>query len=251
MFFLLWEYQAPEDMAKGVFLADLHIHSVLSPCADRDMLPHCIILEAREKNIDLIAITDHNACDNVEVTVALGEKFGIWVIPGLEVETREEIHLLSLFPSLSRLYDFNQEMEKCLPFIPLQEKVWGEEWVINEEGEIKEKKTNLLVYPVDLSVEQVVEKTRSRGGIVIPAHVDRPSYSIISQLGFIPPHLEIKVVELSINTSEEKATNKLGLAGFRFLHSSDAHSLTQIGSVTTSFLFSSFPDWRELEQILT
>ena len=228
-------------MAKGVFLADLHIHSVLSPCADRDMLPHCIILEAWEKNINLIAVTDHNACDNVGATVTLGEKFGIWVIPGVEVETREEVHLLSFFPSLSQLHDFNQEIARFLPFIPLSEELWGEEWVIDEEGEIKEKKTNLLVYPLDLSVEQVVEKVRSREGIVIPAHVDRPSYSIISQLGFIPPHLEIKVVELSSNTSEEEAVNKLGLAGFRFLHSSDAHSLSQIGSVTTSFYSLLFP----------
>ncbi len=86
-----------------------------------------------------------------------------------------------------------------------------------------------------------MEKVRSREGIVIPAHVDRLSYSIISQLGFIPPHLEIKVVELSSNTSEEEAVNKLGLAGFRFLHSSDAHSLSQIGSVTTSFYSLLFP----------
>lgn len=238
-------------MDRGVFLADLHIHSVLSPCADRDMLPHCIILEAWEKNIDLIAVTDHNACDNVEVTVALGERFGIWVIPGLEVETREEVHLLSFFPSLSQLYDFNREIEKFLPFIPVQEKIWGEEWVIGEEGEIKEKKQNLLVHPLDLSVEQVVDKVRARGGIVVPAHVDRRSYSIISQLGFIPPYLEIKVVELSSNFSPEIAVNKLGLRGFRFLRFSDAHSLSQIGSATTSFAFSSFPSWGELKQTLT
>jgi len=238
-------------MAKGGFLADLHIHSVLSPCADRDMLPHCIILEAWEKNISLIAVTDHNACDNVEVTVALGEKFGIWVVPGLEVETKEEVHLLSFFPSVSQLYSFNQKLAKFLSFIPLSEKIWGEEWVINEEGEIKEKKSNLLVYPLDLSIEQVTEEVRNREGIVIPAHIDRPSYSIISQLGFIPSHLGIRVVELSSNTSEKEAVNKLGLKGFRFIHSSDAHSLSQIGSATTSFFFSSFPSWEELKQVLT
>jgi len=238
-------------MAKGAFLADLHIHSVLSPCADRDMLPQCIVLEAWEKNIGLIAVTDHNACDNVEVTVTLGEKFGIWVIPGLEVETREEVHLLSFFPSLSQLYDFNQEIEKFLPLIPLKKEVWGEEWIISEEGEIKEKKRNLLVHPLDLSVEQVVDRVRNRGGIVIPAHVDRRSYSIISQLGFIPPDLEIKVVELSSHCSPETAVNELGLEGFRFLRFSDAHSLSQIGSATTSFMFSSFPSWGEFKQILT
>ncbi|HPU08745.1 MAG TPA: PHP domain-containing protein, partial [Candidatus Atribacteria bacterium] len=154
-------------------------------------------------------------------------------------------------PSLSQRYDFNQEIEKYLPLIPLQEEVWGEEWIISEEGEIKEKKRNLLVHPLDLSVEQVVDRVRNRGGIVIPAHVDRRSYSIISQLGFIPPDLEIKVVELSSHCSPETAVNELGLEGFRFLRFSDAHSLSQIGSATTSFMFSSFPSWGEFKQILT
>jgi len=220
-----------------ILVADLHIHSVLSPCARRDMLPHCIVLEALERGIDAIALTDHNACDNVAVTLELGGRFGLWVIPGIEIETREEIHLLSYFPTLELLASFNRVVEEHLLPIPLERDIWGEEWVIDEEGNVREKKTNLLAVPLSLSLEEVVQEVEHCGGVVIPAHVDRKSYSIISQLGFIPSGLSLKALEASSFKEIEKMDSSL--TRYALLSFSDAHALEEIGRRTTSFFVAS------------
>ncbi|MCX6091122.1 MAG: hypothetical protein NTX88_12305 [Candidatus Atribacteria bacterium] len=231
-------------MFEEVYLADLHIHSVLSPCAMRDMLPHCIILEAHEKKIDIIAITDHNACDNVHTAVKLGEQFGVWVIPGIEVETREEIHFLCYFPSVEALEDFHRHICYLLPFIPLDQAVWGEEWVINLEGGIQEKKPYLLTYPLSLSIENLVNTVTEWEGIVIPSHVDRKAYSILQVLGFIPPDLSFPVLEISRSCTVEQARTQFFLSDYRFLRSSDAHSLSEIGAAMTVFSMTS-RSWSE------
>lgn len=220
-----------------VLVADLHIHSVLSPCARRDMLPQCIVLEALEKGIGAIALTDHNACDNVAVTLELGERFGLWVIPGIEIETREEIHLLSYFPTLELLVSFNRVVEEYLLSIPLERDVWGEEWVIDEEGNVREKKTNLLTVPLSLSLEEVVREVECREGVIVPAHVDRKSYSIISQLGFIPPGLSLRALEVS--SFKEIGKMDPSLRRYALLSFSDAHTLEEVGYRTTSFFVAS------------
>ncbi len=227
-----------------LFVADLHIHSVLSPCAQREMLPQCIILEALEKKIDIIALCDHNACDNVEVAVSLGARFGVWVIPGIEVETKEEIHLLGYFPTVTMLSRFTQELQRFLPRLPLREEIWGEEWVVNEEGTIVEKKDHLLVCPIHLTLEETHALVVSHGGIPVPAHVDRKSYSLFSQLGFIPPQLAIKVVEISPATSREEVLHRGFSPALQYLCSSDAHSLEEIGQGVTHFAMRGM-GWRE------
>lgn len=218
-----------------VFVADLHIHSVLSPCAQREMLPQCIILEALEKKIDIIALCDHNACDNVEITVALGNRFGVWVVPAIEVETREEVHLVCYFPTVSQLHNFNGFISRSLLPIPLREDIWGEEWIVGEEGQVISKKDCLLVYPSSLSLEEVVTLVNSCGGVVVPAHVDRKHYSIISQLGFIPPNLGIRIVEVSQGVRWKEVIEQFGLHRFQVLSSSDAHTLNEIGTGKTYF----------------
>lgn len=226
-------------MGSRGFTADLHIHTVLSPCAQRDMLPHCIVLEALEKGIDIIAVTDHNACENVLLTIRLGERFGIWVIPGIEVETKEEVHLLAYFPSYEDLLHFNQLVEAFLPPFPLDEAVWGEEWVIDEEGNIAAKKSNLLALPLSLSLEKVVEEVRRCQGIPVLAHIDRRAYSVFSQLGFIPPGLAVEVLEVSPRASPDEVRKRFSLSGYRFLSFSDAHTLSEIGRRRTLFRMAS------------
>lgn len=227
-----------------IFSADLHIHTVLSPCAQRDMLPHCIVLEALEKRIDVIAITDHNACENVGVTVQLGEKFGLWVIPGIEVETQEEIHLLAYFPDLEHLSSFNRLIEKSLLSVPLDEAVWGEEWVIDGKGSIVQKKSSLLAVPVCLPLEEVVEKVNCYGGIAVLSHIDRRTYSVFSQLGFIPPGLPVQALEISPQISPEQAQEHFALHGYRLFSFSDAHALWEIGRRVTFFCMASLT-WEE------
>ncbi len=208
------------------------------------MLPQCIILEALEKRIDIIALCDHNACDNVEVTVSLGARFGIWVIPGIEVETKEEIHLLCYFPTTQMLYRFCQELKQFLPRLPLREEIWGEEWVVNEEGEIVEKKDYLLVCPVRLTLEETCALVVSHRGVTVPAHVDRKSYSLFSQLGFVPLHLDVRAVEVSSPAGKEAIVHQGFPAHLQYLCSSDAHSLEAVGRSVTYFAMHRM-NWRE------
>lgn len=226
-------------MGNGGFAADLHIHTVLSPCAQRDMLPHCIVLEALEKRIDVIAVTDHNACENVPLTVRLGERFGVWVIPGIEIETKEEIHLLAYFPSCEHLLRFHQVVEASLPLFPLNEAVWGEEWVIDEEGNVAAKKDNLLAVSLCLSLEEAVEEVHRYQGVSVLAHVDKRAYSVFSQLGFIPPGLPVEALEVSPWVSQEEMQKNFAPLGYRLLSFSDAHTLSEIGQRVTRFQMSS------------
>lgn len=232
-------------MSVRAFTADLHIHTVLSPCARRDMLPHCIVLEALEKGLDCIAVTDHNACDNVAVTLSLGERFGLWVIPGIEVETREEVHLLAYFPTLDHLLAFNHLVEEHLLTFPLDAEVWGEEWVIGEEGNIVARKASLLTVPVALSLEDVVEEVERHQGVAVLAHVDRKAYSVFSQLGFLPPALPVKALEISPAFSPEETQERFTLSGYPLVSFSDAHGLSEIGQRVTLFWMAS-PRWEEL-----
>ena len=222
-------------MFERLYHADLHIHSVLSPCANREMLPHCIIYEALKKHLDIISVTDHNSCENVKLSITLGEQFGIWVIPGMEIETREEIHFLVFFPTSERLDLFYCSLQKFIQTIPIDESIWGEEWIINENGQILEKKDYLLTYPLTLSVESLYKMVRSWEGIIIPSHVDHGAYSIIGVLGFIPPQLDFPVLEISSATSISQAIRKFSLEKYRFVRFSDAHSLPQVGMVYSDF----------------
>lgn len=217
------------------FLADLHIHTVLSPCAQRDMFPHCIVLEALEKGIDIIAVTDHNACENVPLTVQLGERFGLWVIPGIEVETKEEVHLLGYFPTCDHLLRFNRVVSAHLPLLPLNRDVWGEEWVIDEGGRVVAEKDTLFTLSLRLSLEEVVAEIQRFEGVPVLAHVDRKVQSVFSQLGFIPSGLAVRVLEVSPWASPEEIAERFALSGYRFLGSSDAHALPEIGRRTTLF----------------
>jgi len=213
------------------------------------MLPHCIVLEAVEKGLDIISVTDHNSAENVAVTVALGNRFGVWVIPGMEIETREEVHLLCFFPSLKELNGFAGFISEHLQRLSLDENLWGQEWVIDVEGEIKEKKDYLLTHTLNLSLEDVCKNVYSGGGVVIPSHVDRTAYSIIHVLGFIPPQLPIQAVEVSRRTSTQEAIATLNLEGYAILRFSDAHSLTDVGSAYST-LYMEATRWEEFKMAL-
>jgi PHP family Zn ribbon phosphoesterase len=242
-------FTEPKNMPERVYRADLHIHSVLSPCAERDMLPHCIILEALEKHLDIIAITDHNSCENVQVTISLGEQFGVWVIPGMEVETREEIHFLTYFPTYQRVLSFYQVLQQFFQPIPLDENLWGEEWVIGAAGQIVEKKKELLTFPLSLTVEELYQLVVIQDGIIIPSHVDRSVYSIIGVLGFLPPYPPFPVLEISSALATSNARAKLKLNNCRLVRFSDAHALPQVGLVYTEFRMDR-PCWVEFKKAI-
>ncbi|MCM8899714.1 PHP domain-containing protein [Caldicoprobacter algeriensis] len=202
---------------------DLHIHSALSPCADDDMTPNNIVNMAILKGLDAIAITDHNSCDNVEAVMKIAGG-RILVLPGMEVQTREDVHLLCYFEDIKCLLDFDAYIRNFMPQVPNVPHIFGNQYIMDENDQIIGKREDLLLSSLDLSVEEVVQLVLQRGGVVVPAHVNRPSYSIISQLGFIPKNLAFSVLEFSkIDTNYTIYSQ-----GFKHIYSSDAHQLGQI-----------------------
>lgn len=209
---------------------DLHIHSCLSPCSHLLMTPGNIIKQAKVRGLDVIAITDHNRAGNVPPALALAERSGLIIIPGLEVETREEVHLLSLFPDLDSLLRWEQVVLEHLPFRENNEELVGYQLLTDLNDEYIAKEGRLLAQATTLSLEEAVGTISELGGIAIPSHVDRRVNSILSQLGLIPAGLGLEFIEISKNTDPEHFFRLHPyLTGFSHIRSSDAHQLSDLG----------------------
>ncbi len=218
------------------FRADLHVHTVLSPCGDLEMSPANIVEAAALKNIDIIGIADHNSTRQALLVKKLAEEKGIFVLCGAEVTTKEETHCLAFFENDDQLSAFQQYLEAHLPDIKNNPKTFGYQVVVDEQEMILEEVEKLLISGLDQSLEQVKEKVHGLGGFFIPAHIDRHSYSLTSQLGFVPPDIGADALEISKFTSPEEMLEKFPyLQGYTFIRSSDAHMPEDIGSGITLF----------------
>jgi 3',5'-nucleoside bisphosphate phosphatase len=208
---------------------DFHIHTALSACADSQMTPDNIIRSAVEKELDVIAITDHNSAENIRAVMASAQGQDITVVPGMEVQTREEVHLVCLFADLEQIELWQEFIYRHLPVERNREDFFGEQWVFSTDGKADHKNSRLLITSTSLSVEETVEACTDMGGLCFPAHVDRPNYSIISNLGFIPPDAGFITVELSPHIGAEDALKKFPyLKQFSLIGGSDAHYLKDI-----------------------
>lgn len=213
--------------------ADLHIHTVLSPCANLLMTPGNIIKQALENELDIIAITDHNSAGNVEVTMKLAEDTRLCVIPGMEVESTEEVHLLCLFETIDNLLVWQEDVYNSLPDLKNDEDYFGYQLLTDIDDEYIAKEERLLATATRLTVKEIVERVNDLGGVVVPSHIDRPYNSIIANLGFIPPDLNLPVLEVSSKTSLEAARKKFPyLQEYAFIHNSDSHYLNDIKPMT-------------------
>jgi PHP family Zn ribbon phosphoesterase len=202
---------------------DLHIHSALSPCADQDMTPNNIINMAILKGLDAISITDHNSCDNVRAAINAANG-RILVLPGMEVQTIEDVHLLCYFNCIEALEEYDKIIRGALQKVDNIPEIFGEQTILDEMDQLLDVRSELLITSVNLSVDDVVLGVRNLGGMVVPAHVNRPSYSILSNLGFIPDNLYLKLLEISHNFKEFNS-----LPGkYWYIYSSDAHHLQDI-----------------------
>jgi len=209
--------------------ADLHIHTCLSPCAEREMSPPAIVKVGRERGLHLIAICDHNSAENVAATVRAGERAGLAVLGGMEITSREEVHVLGIFPD-DQACRSAQEVVYAHLGGRNDPETFGEQVLANERGEAVGRNDRLLIGASGLSLEEVIGTIHRFGGLAIAAHVDRPSFSVISQLGFIPRGLGLDGVEVC---SEKPPGVPEDLPVVR---SSDAHRLEEIGSRRTGFL---------------
>ncbi len=204
---------------------DFHIHSALSPCGDNDMTPNNLINMSIIKGLDAVALTDHNACENVRAAAAVtGDK--IIFIPGMEVETSEEVHIVTLFPTADAAEEMQRILTDSSPFIPNRPEIFGNQYIMDENDEICGEIDRMLVTASGLDIYTVVAAAKDLGGIAYPAHIDRESYSVLSNLGFIPPDLDISAVEITEKSRaalEGEYSNR-----YNIITSSDAHYLWDI-----------------------
>lgn len=179
------------------FAYDLHTHSCLSPCGSDDMTPSNLVNMAALSGCDIVAITDHNTCQNAPAAVKVGEEAGILVIPGMELCTSEEAHVVCLFETLEGALGFGSYVYKHMPHVPNKPEIFGEQRILNEEDELVGIEENLLLVSSFIGVNQVAELAASYGGIAFPAHVDRDSYSVVASLGAIPPEAGFSACEVT------------------------------------------------------
>ena len=206
---------------------DLHIHSALSPCADDDMTPNDIIGMAQLNRLDIIAITDHNSMANVPAVVKAAKETGLIVLPGIEVATAEEVHVICLFADLETALRFEEELIPLYSTFVNRTDIFGNQLIYDEEDRLTGKIERMLIAPASISFDDLYYLTQKYDGAFIPAHIDRNTFSVISNLGFIPPHLNIKTVEVSLRGYDEGFDkHKTNLFYPRnVIFSSDAHQL--------------------------
>jgi PHP family Zn ribbon phosphoesterase len=216
------------------FSADLHIHTCLSPCAELEMLPEFIVERAQELGLQIIAVTDHNSVANVASVVNAAQGTGVTVLPGAEVQTREEVHMVTLFDTLEQALSWQEQIYANLPPLKNDEALFGEQLLLDAAGEPAGYLDRLLLTSTDFSVEDVVQRVRELDGLCIPAHVDRTMYSIIANLGFIPPELEVVGAEISVNIGPVEARRRFPqLENYSLIANGDAHRLKEMVRRTT------------------
>lgn len=208
---------------------DLHIHSALSPCALEDMSPNNIVNMALLEELTAIAVTDHNSCDNAAAVMKVAAGTGLVVIPGMEVQTREEVHVVTLFPNLDAAYAMQQYVYDTLPSMKVPAKILSKQLLMDEEDEVVGQLERLLGFSCGLSIEETVDLARKCGGLAFPAHIDRKSCSVISNLGFIPEDLSVTTLEVSMYSDMREYEEKY--PQYRIVTDSDAHELGHIGMV--------------------
>ena len=221
-------------MSLRFFAVDLHLHSVLSPCAEMEMFPEFIVERAEALNLEVITVTDHNSCENAAAMIQAAAGTEITVLPGMEVQTREEVHMVCLFDTLEQAMRWQEMVYASLPPLENKDDVFGVQVILEADGEIAGYNERLLLTSSSFSVNQVVQQVRDLGGLCIPAHVDRPAYSLIANLGFVPPELDIPGVEISHLVSPQEARTRFPqLARYSLVASSDAHRLSDMSRRTT------------------
>ena len=202
---------------------DLHIHSALSPCGDNDMTPNNIVNMSILKGLDVIAVSDHNSIKNLHSVMEVARNTDLLVIPAMEIETAENIHILALFPNLDSAEIAYNEVYKNLPDIDNDKSIFGEQLIFDSMDQIICEEPRLLVNSIMLDFDDVVKLIRDVGGVAIPAHIDRSSYSVLSNLGAVPD-MGFKYLELSKNANEDMYL----YLGYKFIRNSDAHYLYDI-----------------------
>lgn len=219
-----------------VFNCDLHIHTCLSPCAELDMHPKALVDKAITAGLDIIAICDHNASENVPYVINAAQGKNIKIFPGMEITTTEEVHFIALFDSLSDLAHLQDFIYAHLPG-KNDEGRFGVQAIVNEHGEVEDLSDKLLIGATDISLNDLLDYVHKQNGLAIASHIDRESFSVLSQLGFIHESIVFDALEITPLTGFQKARNRYrDLDPYSFIMSSDAHFIKDVGTTMTKIM---------------
>ena len=209
---------------------DLHIHSCLSPCASLEMSPSAIMERAVAAGMDGIALTDHQSARNTPAIAECAKRAGLKCLYGLEVCTAEEAHTLALFDTVAQALEMTEWVYAALPKRVNDPDVFGDQPVVTWDDDIEDMEWRILAMGCRKTIPEASEKCRSLDGIYIAAHIDRPNFSVYSQLGAIPERC-FDAVELSRTADESIWLPKA--QGYAVTRSSDAHNLDDTAKVWT------------------
>ena len=203
---------------------DLHIHSCLSPCGDMLMTPNNIVGMAFIKQLDAIAVCDHNTAENLPAVKEVADMMGVLLLPGLELTTREEAHMLAYFPDVDSALAFSRFVHEHLPPVANRPEFFGRQVRMNGQDEEVGEEEKLLISALDLGFEECEQAIHQHGGLCVPAHINRGSNGVLNALGFLPGGAKYDALEVS----DAVAMPPIDLSGYRLLRSSDAHYLENI-----------------------
>lgn len=220
-----------ERMSADTLVAiDLHVHSTLSPCGADEMCPPAVLLTAEQRGIRVLGIVDHSTAGNARAFVEAAPAFEVRVLVGLEVESAEGVHTLALFDDWPPAMEMDRDVAERLPALRNRPDLLGPQYFVDALGDTLGEEPRLLIAATDLTVEELAEMAHGRGGLSIPAHVDRQANGLMPTLGFVPPTLRVDAFELSRHARRSEAQRQWpDLAGRPLLWSSDAHCLDDIG----------------------
>ena len=208
---------------------DLHIHSCLSPCGDNESTPANIIGMAYVKGLDVVALTDHNSAKNCAAAKEVADAYGVCFLPGMELTTEEEVHVVCLFDSIEKALAMDEYVHNKLLKIKNDKAIFGEQLILNSDDEIIGEEEYLLINATSVSFAESFKVAESFGGIAIPAHIEKSANSLLANLGFVPPDSTFNTVELK-NKGRYDELCKIHpyLSSCRVITDSDAHYLQDI-----------------------
>ena len=208
---------------------DLHLHSCLSPCGDGEMTPANIAGMAMLNGLDAVALTDHNTARNCPAFLKWTAQYGLVGIPGMELCTAEEVHVVCLFARLEDALDFDGYVyERLLP-VDNRPEIFGEQVLMDQEDRPAGTEPRLLISATSIPFDQVYGLVEEYRGLMIPAHLDKSTTSLLSNLGFIPPDSRFTCAELrDLSSLHRLRAEHPYLEGCRIVSSSDAHRLEDI-----------------------
>lgn len=212
---------------------DFHIHSCLSPCGDEDMTPNNIVNMSLLKGLDVIALTDHNTMKNCPSILELAEASGLLVIPGMEIQTREDVHIVALFPNIEAAASVEALLDEHRLMLAHKPEKFGQQLIMNAKDEIIEEYPITLLASIDIGVDQLICMVSDRGGVVFPAHINKQANSVLGNLGFLPEDWPIGAVEI-FKAEENKELAEQYAQQYKILNNSDAHYLQEISESVNS-----------------